>query len=49
MSAVFATYAQDMPPIRGSIQGAVVLRDSLFDTKRWKDFEGTIQPKARGS
>jgi NADPH:quinone reductase-like Zn-dependent oxidoreductase/NAD(P)-dependent dehydrogenase (short-subunit alcohol dehydrogenase family) len=41
--------AKDMPPIRGVIQGAMVLRDSLFENLSLADHNAVIQPKVHGT
>ncbi|KAI9693527.1 MAG: Type I Iterative PKS [Bogoriella megaspora] len=38
-----------MPPIRGCIQAAMVLRDAVFDNLTWKDWEESTRPKVQGS
>lgn len=40
---------QDMPPIRGVIQGAMVLRDSVLEQMTLDDWNGAIRPKVNGS
>jgi NAD(P)-dependent dehydrogenase (short-subunit alcohol dehydrogenase family) len=41
--------SQEMPPIRGVIQGAMILQDSLFETMTCKQFRTVIRPKVQGS
>ncbi|KAG0646234.1 Highly reducing polyketide synthase [Hyphodiscus hymeniophilus] len=41
--------ALDMPPIRGVIQGAMVLRDSVLEQMSFDDWNGGIRPKVDGS
>nr|WOL36632.1 highly reducing polyketide synthase [Pseudogymnoascus verrucosus] len=40
---------QDMPPIRGVIQGAMLLKDSVLEQMTLEDYTGTIRPKVQGS
>ncbi|ODH53443.1 hypothetical protein GX48_00273 [Paracoccidioides brasiliensis] len=40
---------QTLPPIKGCIQGSMVLRDSLFENLSYANWTGTIKPKAHGS
>ncbi|PNP48840.1 hypothetical protein THARTR1_10285 [Trichoderma harzianum] len=39
----------EMPPIRGVIQSAMVLQDSLFDKMTYEQWMGAIDPKVKGS
>lgn len=39
----------DLPPIRGVIQGAMVLRDSLFENMTHSQWTESIRPKVMGS
>jgi aryl carrier-like protein len=39
----------DMPPIRGVIQGAMVLKDSLFQNMTLDDYNATTRPKVDGT
>ncbi|OJJ48577.1 hypothetical protein ASPZODRAFT_130649, partial [Penicilliopsis zonata CBS 506.65] len=41
--------AKDMPPIRGVIQGAMVLRDSLLENLGLDDYNAVIRPKVQGT
>lgn len=38
-----------MPPISGVINGAMVLRDRLFNDMPWADFEAVLAPKVAGT
>ncbi|KAH7130903.1 hypothetical protein EDB81DRAFT_888200 [Dactylonectria macrodidyma] len=38
-----------MPPIGGVANGAMVLRDKLFENMSWEDFQTTANPKVLGS
>ncbi|KAI9879283.1 MAG: hypothetical protein M1830_009013 [Pleopsidium flavum] len=41
--------AQEMPPIRGVIQGAMVLQDSILEQMTLEDYYVAIRPKVQGS
>ncbi|KAL1857997.1 Type I Iterative PKS [Paecilomyces lecythidis] len=41
--------AQDMPPIRGVIQAAMVLRDTLIEKLSVEDYNMVVQPKFQGT
>ncbi|KAJ0124651.1 hypothetical protein J7T55_005991 [Diaporthe amygdali] len=41
--------SQVMPPIKGCIQGAMVLRDSIFENMSWDDWSESSRPKVLGS
>ncbi|KAG9235236.1 hypothetical protein BJ875DRAFT_399470 [Amylocarpus encephaloides] len=47
--AVLENCANSMPPIRGCIQGSMVLRDGLFEAMSLDDFNQAVNPKSRGS
>ncbi|KAI9742337.1 MAG: hypothetical protein M1818_003870 [Claussenomyces sp. TS43310] len=47
--SVLETCTREMPPIRGCIQGSMVLRDTLFDIMSVEDYHVAVQPKAAGS
>ncbi|EFW99415.1 polyketide synthase [Grosmannia clavigera kw1407] len=38
-----------MPPIRGVIQSAMVLRDSIFENMTWQDWIAAVRPKVQGT
>lgn len=40
---------QHMPPIKGCIQAAMVLRDGLFENMGYSDWSASLDPKVRGS
>lgn len=44
-----AELAAEMPPIKGVIQGAMVLRDGLFETMSYKNWTSATTPKIQGS
>ncbi|KAL8654095.1 MAG: hypothetical protein Q9210_001723 [Variospora velana] len=43
--SVVTEYAKTFPPIRGCIQGFMVLRDSLFKHMTLENFEAALRPK----
>lgn len=50
--ALLAAYSEaksSMPPVGGVINGAMVLRDRLFDDMSWADFEAVLGPKVAGT
>ncbi|KAG8162931.1 hypothetical protein KVR01_007409 [Diaporthe batatas] len=49
LRAVVEEACQQMPPIAGCIQGAMVLRDSIFETMTWDDWTASVNPKVLGS
>lgn len=51
VSRAFATVSQDMslPPIRGIIQSAAVLRDSIFENMTHTQWTEAIRPKVQGT
>ncbi|KAK7415996.1 hypothetical protein QQZ08_012149 [Neonectria magnoliae] len=46
---VAAEIKATMPPIGGVANGAMVLRDKLFENMSWEDFQTTAKPKVLGS
>lgn len=40
---------QIMPPIKGCIQGAMSLRDAIFENMTWQDWAESTRPKVTGS
>ncbi|KAH7397176.1 hypothetical protein BKA66DRAFT_566312 [Pyrenochaeta sp. MPI-SDFR-AT-0127] len=49
LSNVLANTLKDLPPIRGVIQGAMTLNDSLFSNMTHEQWTTTILPKVHGS
>ncbi|KAL9043945.1 MAG: hypothetical protein Q9214_002884 [Letrouitia sp. 1 TL-2023] len=49
VEALVAKSKSTMPPIRGVIQGAMVLRDALFQNLSLSDYNATVQPKVQGT
>ena len=41
--------AETMPPIRGVIQAAMVIKNSFFQNMTFADYNASIQPKVRGT
>lgn len=39
----------DLPPIRGVVQGAMVLRDILFENMAYDDWTAVVKPKVQGT
>lgn len=49
LKLVFETCSQTMPPIRGVVQGAMVLRDVSFERMTHRDWQDSLRPKVDGS
>ena len=49
LSNALTSCSQDMPPIRGVIQGAMVLQDSILEQMTLEDYYVAIRPKVQGS
>ncbi|KAF7597000.1 hypothetical protein BBP40_011366 [Aspergillus hancockii] len=49
LQAVLSACSQNMPPIRGAIQGAMVLQDTLFANMTAEKFHTAVRPKVQGS
>lgn len=49
VDAAFDICAKVMPPIRGVIQGAMVLQDSLVERMTPEQWNGAVRPKVHGS
>lgn len=43
------TYAPRLPPIRGCIQGALVLQDSIFETMTHSQWSASLSPRIAGT
>ncbi|KAH8885728.1 ketoacyl-synt-domain-containing protein [Thozetella sp. PMI_491] len=41
--------SQELPPIAGCVQGAMVLRDGIFETMSHENFKASLRPKVQGS
>ncbi|KAF2741959.1 hypothetical protein M011DRAFT_413522 [Sporormia fimetaria CBS 119925] len=49
LASVLREYKDSMPPIKGCIQAAMVIRDITLSSMSLQDWENTIAPKVRGS
>ncbi|PHH68887.1 hypothetical protein CDD82_201 [Ophiocordyceps australis] len=49
VDGVVAELAQSLPPIRGLVHAAMVLRDVLFEQMVFDDFDAVVQPKLAGA
>ncbi|KAF5675208.1 polyketide synthase [Fusarium circinatum] len=49
LHACVDTIKQTLPPIAGVVNGAMVLRDALFDKMSYEDFMKVLKPKVIGS
>jgi hybrid polyketide synthase/nonribosomal peptide synthetase ACE1 len=49
LHACVDTVKQTLPPIAGVVNGAMVLRDALFDKMSYEDFMKVLKPKVLGS
>lgn len=49
LATVLATCRETMPPIRGVIQAATVIRDAIFDNFTFENWQANLRPKVQGS
>ncbi|KUJ06246.1 ketoacyl-synt-domain-containing protein [Mollisia scopiformis] len=49
LSAVLQRCQEEMPPIKGVIQGAAVIKDAIFDNMTYEDWIAATRPKIQGS
>ncbi|PYH67688.1 type I polyketide synthase [Aspergillus vadensis CBS 113365] len=49
VEAVAALLRKEFPPVKGAIQGAMVLNDAIYQNMTHEQFLGTIRPKVHGS
>lgn len=49
VEAAIKKCADEMPPIRGAIQGAAVIRDAIFANMTYDDWVAATRPKIQGS
>jgi NAD(P)-dependent dehydrogenase (short-subunit alcohol dehydrogenase family)/acyl carrier protein len=49
LASVLAHARQNLPPIRGVVQGAMVLRDSMLDNMTLDDYTAVLRPKLHGT
>ncbi|EDN95526.1 hypothetical protein SS1G_11404 [Sclerotinia sclerotiorum 1980 UF-70] len=47
--AVLDMCSKTMPPIKGCIQGSMVLRDGLFESMSYENYQDSVRPKVQGS
>ncbi|KAK2801278.1 Type I Iterative PKS [Onygenales sp. PD_10] len=49
VEALVTTKMKDLPPVRGVVHGAMVLRDTLFENMSFDDFEAVTKCKVEGA
>ncbi|KAJ5822474.1 hypothetical protein N7447_004814 [Penicillium robsamsonii] len=49
LQAVFEKYSSELPPIRGVIQAAMVLKDGVFESMTHEDYLAALNPKVQGT
>lgn len=49
LKQVIQEASRTMPPFRGCIQGAMNLRDGIFENMSWEDWSESVKPKVLGS
>ncbi|KAF4628460.1 hypothetical protein G7Y89_g9697 [Cudoniella acicularis] len=49
LAAVLRDCTQDLPPIKGCVQAAMDLRDSIFENMKVEGFNSSLDPKVKGS
>lgn len=49
LGSVLTTCAKTMPPIKGCIQGSMVLKDSIFSNMSEEDYYAAVRPKVVAS
>ncbi|KAI2787746.1 Highly reducing polyketide synthase azaB [Penicillium oxalicum] len=49
LQAVFEKYSSELPPIRGVIQAAMVLKDGIFESMTHEDYLAALKPKVQGT
>jgi len=49
LKAVFDSYTSCLPPIRGVIQAAMVLKDCIFEQMAYADYISALHPKVQGT
>ena len=49
LAAVLSRCREEMPPVKGCIQGAMVLKDSIFENMSLEDYLAATRPKVQGS
>ncbi|GAM42162.1 hypothetical protein TCE0_043f15878 [Talaromyces pinophilus] len=49
VKAVVEEVTRTLPPIKGCVQGSMVLRDGMFENMSYDDFQTAVLPKVQGS
>ncbi|KAL7898810.1 hypothetical protein HDV64DRAFT_291566 [Trichoderma sp. TUCIM 5745] len=49
LSAVVEACKAKLPPIKGCVQGSMVLKDSMFENMTYANFDAALKPKVQGS
>ncbi|PTB35859.1 hypothetical protein M441DRAFT_178876 [Trichoderma asperellum CBS 433.97] len=49
LSAVVDACKAKFPPIKGCVQGSMVLKDSMFENMIYENFDAALKPKVQGS
>jgi len=49
LSATIETCKASLPPIKGCVQGSMVLKDAMFENMTYPDFAAALRPKFQGS
>lgn len=49
LSDVIDTCRSTLPPIKGCVQGSMVLKDAMFENMTYEDFVAALRPKFQGS
>ncbi|KAB5585705.1 hypothetical protein GE09DRAFT_983703 [Coniochaeta sp. 2T2.1] len=49
LATVIETCKATLPPIKGCVQGSMVLKDAMFENMTYSDFDAALRPKFQGS
>ncbi|TGO19730.1 hypothetical protein BPAE_0335g00010 [Botrytis paeoniae] len=49
LAAIISHYTETMPPIRGCIQGSMLLKDAIYENMTFEDWETATKPRINGS
>ncbi|OIW27857.1 hypothetical protein CONLIGDRAFT_619446 [Coniochaeta ligniaria NRRL 30616] len=49
LSGVIEICKATLPPIKGCVQGSMVLKDAMFENMTYSDFDAALRPKFQGS
>lgn len=49
LAEVLEVCKADLPPIKGCIQGAMILKDGMFENMSYEAFQTAVRPKVQGS